>query len=98
MASDNLCRECGAAIPTDSAGGFCAHCLLSLGLHNAETAPPIASPSPASVARKARGDLTASVTEKRGDRIGRYRVIEEIGHGGCGVDLLAEQEQAVSGQ
>jgi serine/threonine protein kinase len=37
----------------------------------------------------------ASMTEKAGHRIGRYRLMEEIGHGGCGVVYMAEQEKPV---
>jgi WD40 repeat protein len=34
--------------------------------------------------------------EKPGDRIGRYRLLEEIGHGGCGAVYMAEQENGAS--
>jgi serine/threonine protein kinase len=36
-----------------------------------------------------------SVGEKLGDRIGRYKLLEQIGEGGCGVVYLADQEQPV---
>jgi len=35
------------------------------------------------------------LTEKPGERIGRYRLLQEIGHGGCGVVYMAEQEEPV---
>jgi eukaryotic-like serine/threonine-protein kinase len=33
--------------------------------------------------------------EKPGDRIGRYKLLQKIGEGGCGVVYMAEQEEAV---
>jgi serine/threonine protein kinase/Tfp pilus assembly protein PilF len=45
------------------------------------------------------GGSTASpsmvLTEKPGDRIGRYKLLQKIGEGGCGVVYMAEQEEPV---
>src|ERR1043166_549184 len=34
-------------------------------------------------------------TEQPGDRIGRYKLLQKIGEGGCGVVYMAEQEEPV---
>jgi len=39
--------------------------------------------------------LTVPVTEKPGDMIGRYKLLQAIGEGGCGVVYMAEQEEPV---
>jgi len=33
------------------------------------------------------------VTEKPGDKIGRYKLLQKIGEGGCGIVYMAEQEE-----
>jgi WD40 repeat protein/serine/threonine protein kinase len=40
-------------------------------------------------------EVVATVTEKPGDRIGRYKLLQQIGEGGCGVVYMAEQEEPV---
>src|SRR5436305_5055240 len=49
-------------------------------------------PLPAS---DATGRLTAPPVEKEGDHIGRYKLLQQIGEGGCGVVYMAEQEEPV---
>ncbi len=49
--------------------------------------------TPGSAAAKAGSPLVA--TQKAGDRIGRYKLLEQIGEGGCGVVYMAEQEEPV---
>ncbi len=54
------------------------------------TAPETAVPKP-------RGTIAISLppSEKPGDRIGPYKVLQLIGEGGCGMVYMAEQEQPV---
>ena len=39
--------------------------------------------------------VTVPVTERAGDRISHYRLLQQIGEGGCGVVYMAEQEEPV---
>jgi eukaryotic-like serine/threonine-protein kinase len=39
--------------------------------------------------------LIVKPTEQPGDRIGRYKLLQQIGEGGCGVVYMAEQEEPV---
>src|ERR1035438_7854621 len=56
--------------------------------------------SPAEVPPKLSGTirLTLVPAEKLGDRIGRYKLLQQIGEGGCGVVYMAEQEEPVRRQ
>src|SRR6266478_2455922 len=42
-----------------------------------------------------RAALLATITEQAGDKIGRYKLLQKIGEGGCGVVYMAEQEEPV---
>src|SRR5438309_11234311 len=87
MSSGDTCRECGTGIPADSPGGLCAQCLLRLGLLQVQ--------GPESEVQGQESGVGGSLTEKPGERIGRYRLLQEVGHGGCGVVYMAEQEEPV---
>jgi eukaryotic-like serine/threonine-protein kinase len=39
--------------------------------------------------------LSVPPSEKPGDRIGRYKLLQQIGEGGCGVVYMAEQEEPI---
>ena len=39
--------------------------------------------------------IVSELCEKPGDRIGRYKLLEKIGEGGCGVVYMAAQEEPV---
>jgi len=41
------------------------------------------------------GATVSIVTEKAGDRIGHYKLLEQIGEGGCGVVYMAEQVEPI---
>jgi WD40 repeat protein/serine/threonine protein kinase len=70
----------------DDAGGFFDE-LASVGR---PTSAERATPGSGDGAR-----LPGNPAEKPGDRIGRYKLLQQIGEGGCGVVYMAEQEEPV---
>ena len=76
-----LARECGA----DDALRRRVEALL----HGHQTDGALDS-SPAVALRE-----QFAIAEKPGDKIGRYKLLQQIGEGGCGVVYMAEQEEPV---
>jgi serine/threonine protein kinase/tetratricopeptide (TPR) repeat protein len=109
MSAGKQCRECGAAIPADSPAGLCGKCLLGLGLAEAQSTPEpgtvTAHPDATSTETvrvkglaesEAEGATSyAAGTEGPGDVIARYKLLQEIGHGGFGVVYMAQQQEPV---
>jgi WD40 repeat protein/serine/threonine protein kinase len=57
--------------------------------------PAIGSAPDANLLKGAAETDIAAVAEKPGDRIGRYKLLQEIGEGACGTVFMAEQEEPV---
>ena len=91
MTESHKCPRCGAELPPEAAGDHCVSCLLQLGLAAGQpTAPTGTQPDTIRI------NLTAPTpAEKPGDRIGRYKLLQQIGEGGCGVVYMAEQAEPV---
>jgi serine/threonine protein kinase/WD40 repeat protein len=50
---------------------------------------------PAGPANSQSAHVAISLTEKPGDKIGHYKLLQQIGEGGCGVVYMAEQEEPI---
>ena len=91
MSESRKCSQCGAELPPDAPGDHCLQCLLKLGLVTEQEPGPSVGPS---------GTIqivptSPTPTEKPGDWIGPYKLLQQIGEGGCGVVYMAEQEKPV---
>src|SRR3989442_93746 len=107
MPEARKCPLCGVELPSDSPGGHCVQCLLQLGLGRPErngsdqSVAASTQPAPNSLTAEepAKGPtgtpVVATITEKPGDRIDRYKLLQQIGEGGFGVVYMAEQEEPV---
>ena len=62
-----------------------------------DPAPGVFASGEAAVPANSGGTFRSTVAhlEKTGDRIGRYKLLEQIGEGGCGVVYMAEQQEPV---
>jgi serine/threonine protein kinase/tetratricopeptide (TPR) repeat protein len=56
---------------------------------------PLEPPAGESTLTASPGRVHAQLTARPGDRFGRYKILEEIGQGGCGAVFVAEQEEPV---
>ena len=111
MSDPSHCAQCGAVLPAKWPKGLCSRCALqgALELANAESQVLLPDPSarpfgippsggPAGEPAKAwtpNATVVLPITEKPGDKIGRYKLLQQIGEGGCGVVYMAEQEEPV---
>src|SRR5258707_13267008 len=86
MPTRRACGECGAELPANAPEGLCPRCLAAMGLN-------LAPAEPKQTIALVGTELLVPLTEKPGDRIGPYKLLQQIGEGGCGVVYMAEQEE-----
>jgi serine/threonine protein kinase len=84
MAEANRCSQCGVGLPSRDRHGLCPKCLLAAAFE----LPQAAEPMQESAAKR-------SAEQDSHERIGRYKLLQQIGEGGCGVVYMAEQEEPV---
>src|SRR5437867_6038837 len=95
MTESRKCSRCGTELSAEAPGGHCLACLLQLGLQSGETS---AEEVAAGILPAGEGGVLPSgpsMAEKPGDRIGHYKLLQQIGEEGCGVVYMAEQEEPI---
>src|SRR5437588_7662057 len=80
MSAKTTCPECGAELSVNAPEGLCPKCLVEMGLRLTQKI-------------EARAELEPP--EQIGDCIGRYKLLQKIGEGGCGEVYMAQQEEPV---
>jgi len=78
------CTICGKAIEDAHPFSICPKCLLSEALD-------VGASAAAEREVVSNAALETPIAEKPGDHIGPYKLLEQIGEGGCGVVYMAEQ-------
>src|SRR5205809_455397 len=88
-------REGRAAYLAQACGADAQKRLLVEGMLKAHEQAEALIQMRGSPARKTIAVAPLPISEKPGDRIGRYKLLQHIGEGGCGVVYLAEQQEPV---
>ncbi len=83
MADKRTCSVCGGELTGNTPEGLCVACLLKVGLGDGKTVKESTAGSTIAL------DLPPN--EKARDRVGRYKLLQQIGEGGHEVAYMAEQ-------
>src|ERR1041384_2186708 len=88
MAEAHTCLQCGAELPSDAPKGLCPKCLLRAALSESDPSGSQTKPAYESGARPGAESEAHEV-------IGRYKLLQRLGEGGCGIVYMAEQQEPV---
>jgi len=91
VSSMKSCPECDSILPVESPHGLCPKCLLGRQI-SGNSSICAAEQMPAEDSSTV---PVPSTFERPGDLIGRYKLLQKLGEGGCGIVYMAEQQEPV---
>jgi serine/threonine protein kinase/WD40 repeat protein len=90
MSATGICPKCGEPVFATAPEGLCPRCLLRSVLASRPRTDRKERPEQDEAAA-----FVAPMTEKPGNWIGHYKLLQQIGEGGSGVVYVAEQDEPV---
>src|SRR5215471_5725993 len=86
------CPQCGAELSAPNANAPCPQCAWA---PMGELEQPTVTAHSGGQESTEASSLTDPFSEELSERIDRYKILQKLGEGGCGVVYLAEQEEPV---
>ena len=95
MPAERTCPRCGTPLSCDALEGLCPACVGRAAFADASASEEAGDARDSAPSPEVEADLARLKPEEAGERIGNYKLLEQIGQGGFGTVWVAEQERPV---
>ncbi len=95
MSIERTCPQCGTNLSSGALEGLCPTCVGRAAFANVSAINQTSDASELALSPETEAELARLKPEEAGERIGPYRLMEQIGQGGFGTVWVADQEKPV---